>query len=218
MKATFIVKCAILAIVAFSLVGITMAQGKGKPPTQGQPTQGQPTQQQDRDRMNDQDRDRDMDRDKTGDRNMDRDRDQDRDRIYLNDAQADQLRDRIKSTDQTRDRIHLMLRDYDNSGFTNAQGQEHHMRIREQFRNMEQEHQQFMNGMDNDQKNRWQNRIMKMEQQRERIQNRLQLMEQEMNSGQFDRIRQRNWVREIEKAMKEWREQYHKVQHEGVGD
>lgn len=215
MRAMLIVKLAILAIVAFSLVGTTMAQGKGKPPTQGQPTQGQPTQQQDRDRMNDQDRDRDMDRDKTGDRDMDRD--QDRDRIRLNDSQADLLSDRIRDTDQTRDRIHTMLRDYDKSGFTSAQGQEHHMRIREQFRNMEQEHKQFMNGLDNEQKNRWQNRIMTMEQQRERIENRLQLMEQQMNNGQFDRIRQRNWVREIEKAMKEWREQYHKVQHEGVG-
>lgn len=207
MKATFILRLAILAIAAVCLSGNVMAQGKGRPAQD----KGRTTQQQDRDRTNAPDRDRDMDQDR------DRDQDQDRDRIRLNDTQADLLKDRIKDMDQTRDRLRTMQHDYDGSGFNAAQGQEHHMRIREQFRIMEQEHNQFMNGLDNEQQNRWRNRIMTMNQQRDRIQNRLQLMEEEMNKGQFDRIRQRNWVREIEKSMKEWREQYHKVQHEGVG-
>ncbi len=33
-----------------------------------------------------------------------------------------------------------------------------------------------------------------------------------MNQGQFDRIRQRNWVREIEKATNKWQEQYRKME------
>ena len=203
MKATYFVKLMILVIVAVPLAGDV--PGQGKKPTQ---ERGRVTQQQDRDRTQDRDRDRDMDQDQ----------DRDRDRIRLNDTQGEQLRDRIRATDQTRDQMRTMLRDYDNAGLTAAQGQEHQIRIREQFRNMEQEHQQFMNGMDNEQRDRWRNRVMTMEQQQAKIANRLQLMEQEMNNGQFDRIRQRNWVRENERAMKEWREQYHKIQHEGTGN
>lgn len=196
----------VVAILSFGVFGTAYSQGKGK----STPDKGKVTQQQDRDKTQDRDRTQDPDRDM--------DRDQDRDRIRLDDKQLDQLRDRIKLTDQTRDRVKLMVRDYDGAAFTAAQGKENHMRIREQVRNMEQEHQRFMNGLDPKQKQRWEKRIMNMEQRRERIENRLQLMEEEMNKGQFDRIRQRTWAHEIEKAIKEWREQYHKMEHEGAGN
>jgi DNA-binding PadR family transcriptional regulator len=76
---------------------------------------------------------------------------------------------------------------------------------------MENESEQFRLTLNDQQRERFQHWFNHMDQNRERINNRLQQMEQEMNSGDFDRIRQRNWIRDIEKSMNNWRDQYRRI-------
>lgn len=107
-----------------------------------------------------------------------------------------------------------MTREYENTNFGMNEGRQNHERIRNQFQNMEQEHERFRMGLNDQQRMRFEHRFNHMNEYREQINNRLRLMEQEMNEGQFDRIRQRNWVREMEKALDKWQEQYRKMEKE----
>lgn len=187
------------------LLGITLTafpQGKG------QRTTGQTATKGDRDKDRTRDQDRDRDRDRSGDLDQDRDRD----RIRANDQQRDQLRTDLGTMDKIRLQVRSMVRVSDNDAFNVVQARQHHEQLRAQIRNMEQEHERFMLGLNEYQKNRFQQNLRGIQQHRERVNNHLQLMEQEMNQQQFNRIQHRTRLREIEKAVKGWEEQLHNME------
>ena len=195
-----------IIFTAFALLlGMTLTafpQGKGQR-TKGQTvTKGA----QDKDRTHDQDRDKD--RDRSGDQDQDRDRD----RIRATDQQRDQLRSDLGRMDRIRQEVRDMARVSDNNAFTVVQAGQHHEQLRAHIRNMEREHERFMLGLNEYQKNRFQQNIRGIQQHRERVNNRLQLMEQEMNQQQFNRVQHRTRLREIEKAIKRWEEQLHNME------
>lgn len=200
----------IFAVTAllFGLTFTAFPQGKGQPKKGQTVTKG----------TQDRDKDRDQDRDQDRDRDQDKDQDQDQDRIRATDQQRDQLRIDLGEMDKLRRQLRDMVRESGNGVFTSAQGKQQQEQLRERFRNMEQEHERFMLGLNDDQKNRFREDARIMEQQRERVNNRLQLMEQEMNQGQFDRLRHRTHIREIEKAIKKWQSQFRNMEKHMLND
>lgn len=110
-----------------------------------------------------------------------------------------------------------MIRASDNDAFDSAQAKQQHERMREQIRNMEREQEQFMLGLNDYQKIRFQEHARNIQQHRERLENRLQLMEQEMNQADFSRPRHRTRMREMEKAIKKWREQFRDMEKHMAG-
>lgn len=83
-------------------------------------------------------------------------------------------------------------------------------RLREHVRILEQEHERVMQGVTQEQRQRLEKRIQKMDQSRERIEAQLKAMDQEL-SGNPDRNRIAEQARETERAIKEWQKNYRTV-------
>ncbi|MBS1795526.1 MAG: hypothetical protein JSS81_16850 [Acidobacteria bacterium] len=166
---------------------------------------------QDRDRTTDSTRDRTRDRDTTRDRDRDLSGDRDRDRIRANDRQRDQLQTGIDSADRIRQQTRDMIRDCDNPNFSSADAKMQRERLHNQIRNLEQNQERLMAGLNDYQRNRFQKNIRSMEQIHSRIHNQMQLMEQGTNDQNFNRKMHRNQIREIDKAMKRWQKQYREI-------
>jgi predicted nucleic acid-binding Zn-ribbon protein len=70
----------------------------------------------------------------------------------------------------------------------------------------------MMNGLDNEQRAQWAQRIQDMDRDRERMNTRLQQMDQQMAKSDPDRTRIQEQARDMEQAMSQWRKQYKAMQ------
>jgi len=141
-------------------------------------------------------------------------RQQDRDRIRATDQQRDRLRTCDQTAQHIRTQARQMAQDARGSQFNADQARQQRDQIRERLQTMQQEHQQLMNGLSTEQREAMQNRIENMQQIRERVNNRLQQVDAELNQDNPDAKLIRQRARDMEKSMKEWQNQYRKMQSE----
>ena len=129
-----------------------------------------------------------------------------RKRIKITRQQQQQIRSCDKLADSIRKQARKMAK---GSGKNLNPGQlnQQQVHLRNQIRQMEQEHERLMNGLDANQKQAWQEQIRKMNQ----LQQQLNTHQQEMDNGlkgNPDAKRYAGQAREMEQTMNEWRKQY----------
>ena len=107
-----------------------------------------------------------------------------------------------------------MARDSRGTQFKADQARQQRDQIRERLQTMQQEHEQLMTGLSNEQREALQNRIQNMDRLRERVNTNLQKVDAELNQETPDGKLVRDQAREMEKSMKQWQEQYRKMQGE----
>jgi hypothetical protein len=121
-----------------------------------------------------------------------------------------QQQDQMRSCDRLADDIRKQARKMANSSGKNlnngqlTQQQDH---IRNQIRQMEQEHERLINGLDASQQQAWQEQIRNMNQLRQQLNLHQQQMDDELK-GNSDAKRITEGARELERTMNEWRKQY----------
>jgi hypothetical protein len=120
-------------------------------------------------------------------------------------------RDQIRSCDKLADGIRKQARKMAQASgrkFNIGEANRQRHQIQEQFRVMEQEHEQLMNGLDATQRQAWQEHIRNANQLRQQVNTHLQQMDTEMNSANPDSKRIAEYARVIEQTMNDWRKQY----------
>lgn len=127
-------------------------------------------------------------------------------RIKATKQQRDQIRSCDKLADEVRKQARKMSKD---SGKMLNQGQltQQQAHMRNQIRQMEQEHERLMNGMDANQQQAWQEQIRNMNQLRQQLNLQQQQMEDEAK-GNPDAKRIAEHARAMERTMNEWRKHY----------
>jgi hypothetical protein len=79
---------------------------------------------------------------------------------------------------------------------------------------MQQEHEQLMSGLSTEQKQAMENRVQNMDRIRERVNTQFRQMDAQLNQDSPDAKLVHKQARDMEKSMKEWQNQYHKMQKE----
>jgi hypothetical protein len=133
--------------------------------------------------------------------------DREQKRVHATKQQRDQIRSCDKLADGIRKQARKMAQSSGskfNIGETNRQRNQ----IADQFKAMEQEHEQLMNGLDATQQQVWQEHIRNTNQLRQQVNTHLQQMDAEMNSANPDSKRIAEHARVIEQTMNDWRKQY----------
>jgi len=121
-----------------------------------------------------------------------------------------QQRDQIRSCDKLADDIRKQARNMaSDSGKKLNYGQlnQQQVHIRNQIRQMEQEHERLMKDLDANQQQAWQEQIRNMDQLRQQLNLSQQQMDDELK-GNPDAKRVAERAREMERTMNEWRKQY----------
>jgi hypothetical protein len=128
-------------------------------------------------------------------------------RIRATQQQRDQIRSCDRMADDIRKQARKMAKD---SGKKLNHGQltQQQAHIRNQIRQMEQEHERLMKGLDANQQQAWQEQIRNMNQLRQQLNQHQQQMDEELK-GNPDAKRVTERAREMERTMNEWRNQYH---------
>lgn len=83
--------------------------------------------------------------------------------------------------------------------------------MRNEIRTMQQEHDRFMQRLSDDERAAMQDRVRKMDQARDRVNLSIQAMNEGFKQVNPDQQHIAKQARKIEKAMKEWQKQYHKM-------
>ena len=121
-----------------------------------------------------------------------------------------QQRERIRSCDKLADGIRKQARkmaENCDKKFDQEKTDQQHAQIRNQIRQMEMEHEQLMNGFDENQQQAWQEEIKTMKQLQQQLRIHQQQIDEELKSSPAAvRIAER--AREMEKTMDQWRKQY----------
>ncbi|MCL6481680.1 MAG: hypothetical protein K6U02_08135 [Firmicutes bacterium] len=135
----------------------------------------------------------------------------DQKRIYATTEQRNQIRTCNQSADEIRQRARELARTAQHSGWQAGSMREQVTRLRQQFRSLQEEHNRLMQGQDAEQRAVLQERIRNMEQLGERVEAELSTIEGELANTKPDGKRIAGHVREIERYMKEWQEQYREM-------
>lgn len=140
--------------------------------------------------------------------------DRTRQRIHATDQQRDQLRTCDQAMDRIRQRARDLAQGAAGANFDPAQARQQQAQLREELRQMEQEHHRLMNGLNDDQRRAFEARHREMEQIRERIHARLQEMESELGQASPNKARVAEQARNVEREMKELQKQHRAMQTE----
>ena len=89
--------------------------------------------------------------------------------------------------------------------------------IQEQFRAMEQQHEQLMNSFGSAQNQAWQEQIKNMNQFRQQANTQLQQMNTELNSANPDSKKIKGRAKEMERIMNNWRKEYNTMSSQAEG-
>jgi hypothetical protein len=130
----------------------------------------------------------------------------DRERIHATQQQQDQIRSCDNLADGIRKQARKMAKNAGNNFNTDRLTQEQ-AQIRDQVRQMDQQHAQLINGLDATQQQAWQEPIHNMNQLRQQMNLHQQQMEDELK-GNPDAKRVAERAREMERTMNDWRKQY----------
>lgn len=127
-------------------------------------------------------------------------------RIKATKQQRDQIRSCNMLADDVRKQARKMAKD---SGKKLNHGQlvQQQTHIRNQLRQIEQEQERLMNGLDKNQQQAWQEQIRNMNQLRQQMNVHQQQMDDELK-GNPDARRVAERAREMERTMNEWKKQY----------
>jgi uncharacterized phage infection (PIP) family protein YhgE len=134
-----------------------------------------------------------------------------RQHIQATKEQHSQYRNCVQSAERVRSRAREMTQAAKGKAFNREQAQQYREQLQNEIQMMEQNHQQFVEGLSEEQRAQIRGRVWKMDKARERLNAHLQTMDQELNQGEFNGKGVAKQAGEIEKAMKEWNKQYQKV-------
>lgn len=131
-------------------------------------------------------------------------------RNRLNTRQRDEIRACDRLADGIRKQARAMGKSAGNSSSADQlSGQRDQLRSR--IREMEQEHERMMNGVNQSQQQGWQELVRNTNQIRERLHAQLKKLDTEVDGANPDPKRIREQTREIEKTMMQWREEYSRM-------
>ena len=122
-----------------------------------------------------------------------------------------QQRDQISSCNKLADGIQKQARkmaQMSGNKFSVDEAKKQREQIQDQFRTMEQEHQQLMNGLDAAQNQAWQEQIRNMNQSRQQLNLQLQKMDTELGSANPDSKQIAERAKDMERTMNNWRKEY----------
>lgn len=146
-----------------------------------------------------------------GDMDMNRDRDRDRLRTYATGQQRDQFRSCTQSTDQLRTQSRAMRLASNDKGFSKEAALQQQQKLQERFRDMQQDQQRFMQGLNNEQRAAMQQRTRQMEQIQQRISSQLEAMNQELGQANPSPVRVREHSKNLEREAERLRVQYREI-------
>ncbi|MGE0101000.1 MAG: hypothetical protein AB7H86_01030 [Blastocatellales bacterium] len=124
--------------------------------------------------------------------------------------QRDQLQTCTTAADRLRDQTREMAK-LAGGGFRMEDGLKLRDQLRDQLRTMDREHERLMQGLSQEQKMIWRERIRTMDQERTRVQDRFREMNQEFGKPNPDPAMIRKQAQEMERAVNEWRKQYREM-------
>ncbi len=134
-----------------------------------------------------------------------------RPRIYVNNQQRDQYRICTQFANRVRSQAHNMVRFANSSGFNADRARQQRDQLRNEFRAMQREHNRFIHSLSEEQLGAMEDHIRKMNQARDRVNAGRQVMDEGFKQANLDRKHIAKQAREIERGMKEWQKQYHKM-------
>lgn len=134
-----------------------------------------------------------------------------RERIHATKEQHSQYRTCVQSAERVSSRARQMTQVAKGKAFNREQAQQYLEQLRNEIQMMEQNHQQFVEGLSEEQSAQIRERVRKMDKARERLNAHLHTIDQQLNQGEFNGKGVAKQAGEIEKAMKEWNKQYQKV-------
>jgi basic membrane lipoprotein Med (substrate-binding protein (PBP1-ABC) superfamily) len=137
-------------------------------------------------------------------------------RIHTTQQQQKQINSCNKSADGIQKQARKMSQMSGNK-FSLNEASKQHSRMQEQFKAMEQQHQQLMNGLDSGQNQAWQEQISNMNQFRQQANLQLQQMNTELNSSNPDSKKIAGRAREMEQIMNNWRKEYNTMSSQADG-
>jgi hypothetical protein len=137
--------------------------------------------------------------------------DRQRYRIHATGPQRDQYRICTQSVNRGRTQARNMVQFANGSGFIVEQARQRRDQLRNEIRTMQQEHDRFMQRLSDDERAAMQDRVRKMDQARDRVNLSIQAMNEGFKQVNPDQQHIAKQARKIEKAMKEWQKQYHKM-------
>jgi hypothetical protein len=138
-----------------------------------------------------------------------------RGQIHSVDRQRDQLKICTQSAEQVRTRARNMEESAGKAGFNTGQARRECTQLRKEIQVMTREHERFMQGLSDEQKTRFQNRISNMDQSRNRVMTSMQEMDNELNKNTDphpDRVA--GHAKAMHQAMHEWQKEYRYLESE----
>jgi hypothetical protein len=132
-------------------------------------------------------------------------------RVHATEQQHSQYRTCVHSAERVRSRAREMTEAAKGKAFNREQAHQFREHLRNEIQTMEQNHQQFVEGLSQEQRTHIRDRLREMDRTRERVNAHLQTIDQELRQGEFNGKRVANQAGEIEKAMKAWNQQYQNV-------
>lgn len=137
-----------------------------------------------------------------------RDRDRDRLRIHATDQQRDQYRTCTQAAERVRTQSRDMRRQAGAKSFDPVQARRQQVRLREQVRLMDQEHERLMQSLGGEQRAAAQKRVADMNQIRGQMRTHMEAIEAELDKPDPDGKRLSRQAGQMETAMNQWREQH----------
>ena len=159
------------------------------------------------------DRTRDQTQDRTKDRLNDRARTQQRDRLHsqVTTQERDQFQSCDRAMSETRTQARTMARDSKGTAFDLENARRQHQQLQEQIRTMAQNHEQLMQGLNEEQRSAVQDRAQTMAQMHERIQNRLQEIHKELSGADISGKRVADQARATEREMNAYQKEFRRM-------
>ncbi len=134
--------------------------------------------------------------------------DRERDRIHVSRQQHDQMANCDRSAEAVRKQARKMASLGQGGGFNAGKARQYRDQLQEQVRAMQQEHQRLMQGLNPGRQQSLEVHLRNMNRLQERLNARLEEMNGELGKDAPDGKRVAEQAREMERASREWREQY----------
>jgi chromosome segregation ATPase len=144
-------------------------------------------------------------------------RQQTRQQTRLQTQQRTQLQTCNHAAKQLRTQVRSMARTWERSGVNADNARQQMTQLQDQAKSMEQEHARLVESLSDVQKTAAQDRLHDMDQLRDRLQTHLRDMDGELNQSSPSGSKLSQSATAVEQTMKQWEEQYRKMQKEMKG-
>jgi hypothetical protein len=140
----------------------------------------------------------------------------DQKRIHTTQQQRNQINSCNKLADDIKKQARKMAQ-VSGDKFNLDEANKQRSQIQAQFRTMEQEHEQLMNGLDTTQNQAWQEQINNMNQFRQKLNLQLHQMDAELGAANPDSRQIAEGAKEMERIMNNWRKEYNALSSQAGG-